>query len=342
MIASQEIVSLPEAGRMEKASRKKDRIARLLKIQMLLWQYPKGLKISEIAKKCSVSTKTIYRDFSALESELGIPIWEDGSIRGLGEGYFLPPINLTKEDAMNIFLAVRLMENLTYSYNPSTISTFQKLITIVPEPLRRYIQCTLEYLEKQPGNENNLSNFNKITQAWLSQHKIKMLYQGIKNYPVECVIEPYFIEPSIAGHSFYVIGYCEDKKIIQSYNIDLIIGNVSIEAETYKIPDTFNPISYLSTAFDIHFEEELITAKLHFDKSITNKLISTIWHPSQEMKILDDGSVMLTLKVRNNLGFRSWILGWRDNVEVVKPKVLRNQISNVAKAIVEKYHPKKI
>jgi predicted DNA-binding transcriptional regulator YafY len=325
---------------MEEISRKKDRTARLLKVQMLLWQNPKGLWIREIAKKCSVSTKTIYRDLTTLESELDIPIWEDGSKRGLGEGYFLPPINLTREEAMNIFLAIRLMQNLTYSYNPSIISTFQKLDTIVPEPLRRYIQSTIEYLEKEPKNENNLSNFNRITQAWLSQHPIRMFYKGI-NYssPKEYIIEPYFIEPSINAHSFYVIGYCRNNKTLQSYNIDLIIGNVTIEADTYQIPDSFNPISYLSASLDIHFEEELITAKLRFDKSISNKIMSTIWHPSQVLTLLDNGSVMLTLRVRDNIDFRSWILGWRDNVEVVEPKILRNQISNIASSIAQKNCP---
>lgn len=323
---------------MEKISRKKDRTARLLKIQILLWQSPKGLWIKEIANRCSVSIKTVYRDLRTLESELDIPIWEDGSKRGLSEGYFLPPINLTKEEAMNIFLAIRLMQNLTYSYNPSTISTFQKLDTIVPEPLRKYIQSTIEYLEKEPKNQTNLSNFNKITQAWLSQHPIRMFYQGI-NYnssPKEYIIEPYFIEPSITAHSFFVIGYCRNKKTIQSYNIDLIIGSVIIEADTYQIPDSFNPISYLSASLDIHFEEELIIAKLRFDKSVSNKIMSTIWHPSQVSTVLNDGSVMLTLQVRNNIDFSSWILGWRNNVEVVEPKVLRNQIASIASSIAEK------
>ena len=43
-------------------SKKRDRTARLLRIQVLLGQNPQGLKIRELAKLCSVDLRTIYRD----------------------------------------------------------------------------------------------------------------------------------------------------------------------------------------------------------------------------------------------------------------------------------------
>ena len=57
---------------------KTDRTARLLKVEHLLYQNPKGLMIEEIARLCGVSKRTTYRDLKALESELSVPIWEEG------------------------------------------------------------------------------------------------------------------------------------------------------------------------------------------------------------------------------------------------------------------------
>ena len=71
--------------------RKRDRTARLLRLQVLLAQSPLGLNIKEIAFKCYVSERTAYRDLKALEYEVGIPIWERGSKRGIVEGHFLYP-----------------------------------------------------------------------------------------------------------------------------------------------------------------------------------------------------------------------------------------------------------
>lgn len=84
---------------------KTDRIARLLKVEHLLYQNPQGLEPKEIARLCDVSVRTTYRDLDDLEHELGIPIWQESSNRGIVEGYFLPPIHFTLPEALNIFLA---------------------------------------------------------------------------------------------------------------------------------------------------------------------------------------------------------------------------------------------
>ena len=97
---------------MSKTFQKRDRTARLLKLQLLLSQYPNGIRVEKIAEKCSVSKRTAYRDLIALESELGVPLWEEGNKRGVAEGYFLPPIRFTQIEAANLFLAIRLLRNM--------------------------------------------------------------------------------------------------------------------------------------------------------------------------------------------------------------------------------------
>lgn len=82
---------------------KNNRMDRLLKTQLILWQNSQGIKVKEIARKCDVSVRTVYRDIRALESELGVPIWEEDSKIGIMDGYFLPPIKFTLEEAPVFF-----------------------------------------------------------------------------------------------------------------------------------------------------------------------------------------------------------------------------------------------
>ena len=103
---------------MSRVFGRSDRTARLLKLQILLWQYPDGIKISEIARLLSVSSKTVYRDMNALEHELKIPIWEEGSKRGIAEGYFLPPIHFTLPEAVNILLQFFIIRNTIFHFSP--------------------------------------------------------------------------------------------------------------------------------------------------------------------------------------------------------------------------------
>jgi len=159
----------------------------------LLWHHSLGIDIKEIARSCNASVRTTYRDLVALESELKVPIWQEGSKRGMVDGHFLPPVAFRQEEAINIFIASRLMHNYSYLYNPSVISTFVKLSSILPAGLREETRKTIENIENQIKDERKINNLNKVTQAWISRHGVKIRYQTpFDNAPKERIIEPYF------------------------------------------------------------------------------------------------------------------------------------------------------
>jgi predicted DNA-binding transcriptional regulator YafY len=326
---------------MAKYHGKKDRTARLLKLQMLLSEHPGGVELAQIAAGCSVSERTVFRDLKTLEYELGIPLWFNQGKYGVTEGHFLSPIVFSTEEAMNIFLAARLLQNLFYQYNPSIASTFVKLNTIVPPPLRQKIQNTLEYMKKLPINERKLDVFNKLTQAWLTQHVVTIRYLELYDQEPEMhTIEPYFIEPSIVGHSNYVIAYCRDLKKITAFKMDGIIGAVMISAETYEVPADFNAADYVNSEWDIYVNKALETVKLRFNKKIINRIMETTWHPSQTIEVQPDGSIIMTFKVRDAAYFRAFILGFGDDVEVLEPESLRQQIISMVLSLKKIYSRK--
>lgn len=323
---------------MAKYCGKKDRTARLLKIQMLLSQHPDGLKPQQIALECSVSKRTIYRDIETLERELDIPLWVNQGKYGVSEGHFLSPIVFSTEEAMNIFMAARLMQNVTYQYNPSIVSTFAKLNTIVPAQLREKIQNTLEFIKKQPVNERKLAVFNTLTRAWLAQKSVRFEYlERYHKKTFACSVDPYVIEPSVLGHSSYLIGYCHEEKKIRGFKLDTIIGNVIIKSNTYTIPFDFDAANYISSEWDVHFNQELVTVKLRFHKENSERMIETRWHPSQQIEKLNDGTVVLTFKVREISYFRAFILGFGDDMEVLEPESLREQIREIATSLKNMY-----
>jgi predicted DNA-binding transcriptional regulator YafY len=317
---------------------KRDRTARLLKLQILLWQHSSGIEIEEIARRCQVSKRTAYRDLETLESELHVPIWEDGNKRGITEGYFLPPIAFTQAEAVNIFLAVRKIQYFSPLRNSSLASTFMKLNTIVPPFLKKHIQNTIDHLENVPKDERKITNFDKLIQAWLSKHPVTIRYQEIyEKRPLDRTIEPYFIEPSARNRANYVIGYCRLKKTICTFMMDRILGDVKIETETYEIPADFNIDKYLSSAWGTFADQPVETIKLCFSNKISQAIRETMFHPSQITEMQKDGSLLLTLKVNNTGDFHSWIMSWGSEVEVLEPESLRNQIAGVVRSLIDIY-----
>jgi predicted DNA-binding transcriptional regulator YafY len=323
---------------MNTIAQKRDRTARLLRLQILLWQHPEGLEVEEIARRCLISKRTAYRDLATLESELEVPIWEEGSKRGIAQGYFLPPIAFTQAEAVNIFLAVRKMQYFMPLCNSSVASTFMKLNTIVPPFLKSQIQNTIDHLEKLPRDERKTNNFDKLIQAWLSRHAVTIQYQEIYGkQPYETTIEPYFLEPSARNRANYVIGYCREKNVIKTFIIDRILGEVKIEKETYEIPSNFNIDDYLISAWGAFADQKVETIKLRFSQRISQALKETRFHSSEIMEMQKDGSLLVTLKINNTGDFHAWIMSWGKDVEVIEPESLRNQMTDVVRSLAKIY-----
>ena len=88
---------------------------RIDRLQALLIQLQskRVIKAQEMADRFEVSLRTIYRDMRALE-EGGVPI---GAEAGIGyylmEGYHLPPVMFTREEASALLMAGKFFERHT-------------------------------------------------------------------------------------------------------------------------------------------------------------------------------------------------------------------------------------
>jgi len=323
---------------MKNIYQKRDRLARLVKIERILAQYPKGVTLKEIAKKCSISISTIYRDVKALEDEIEVPIWQKQNKWGISEGYYLTPVNFTPGEAISLLQAARLLQHLNNRFDPNIYSVFMKLNTAIPPPINQTINQILEFMEKYPKDDRKIKNLQRLTQAWISQHRVKFYYvERSSDTPIEIIIDPYFIEPLLQARSMYVIGYCQNSKFVRGYNINHIKGNVDVMPETYIIPENFNIDEFISEAWDMHHWEEFMNVKLRFHKRARNSVSDTIWHRSQVIKPQRDGSIIMTLKIRNFRTFRNWIIGWGKDVEVLEPLTLKKEITNFVKELAANY-----
>ena len=332
------IASSPGMDHPKDSFRKRDRTARLLRLLILLWQNPQGLTAEEISNNCMTSKRTVYRDLQAIESELNIPIWEEGKKRGIVEGNFLPPIAFNLEEAFNVFIASRLLQKQFRIHDPSLNSTLTKISALIPPHLRDQIKNSMEYVKTQPLETYKIKNLKLIVQAWQSQHRVKIRYQEeFSSEITEFIIEPYFMEPILSLHSIIIIAYCPLRGIIFPYNIDHIIGEVTICPDTYEIPIDYNPVDSINSAWGLPVDNEVVTVKLHFKPSSSKTIMSTIWHPSQIIELQDDGSLIATFKVRKMSGFRSWVLNWGDEVEVLEPKAFRDKLAEFGTALLKTY-----
>lgn len=313
---------------------------RLIKMWVLLHNSPQGYTIKEFAERFEVDIRTIYRDIRSLEEDLKVPVFPDGKRWKLDVKRVLPPIRFTVPEALNVFLAVRLMLGYNKRYDPNTDATFSKLGSILPQPLAEQVQTTVDWMQKFPKDEKHLRVLAKLAEAWTSQRRAKITYRSLPAAKAsERIIEPYFIEPAAPGHSSYVIAYCHRAGEMRIFKVERIEA-IELTDETYTIPADFDANKYFSAAWGIVVEGEEQTVRLKFSPEIVRLMEETIWHPSQVLEKQADGSAVMTLRVFYTYELVTWILGWGEKVEVLEPPELRKEVLQTAKAMVKIYQKK--
>jgi len=315
-----------------------DRTARLLGLMHFLYQCRHdGLSVDDIASRCGVTRRTTYRDLRALEGELHIPLWQHEGKWGIEPDYFLPPIQFSVPEALTVFLAARLMLRYSYRYDPNVASTFLKLNSIVPSPLREQIEKTLGWMREQSRNEKYLHTLNAVAEAWVSRRQIKITYRPLAaNKASERTIDPYFIEPAAPGHSSYVIGYCHYTNSLRTFKIERI-ETIQLTSEPYVIPDDFDANAYLGSSWGIVVGDKVKTIKLKCDPEIARIMQETTYHPSQVLETQSDGSAIVTFRVTQTWELLAFILQWGEKVEVLEPAKLRREVVSTARAMLDLY-----
>src|SRR3954465_1610992 len=120
-----------------------NRIDRVTAILIQL-QSRKIVKAQDIAERFNISLRTVYRDIRTLE-EAGIPlIGEAGVGYSIMDGYRLPPVMFTKEEATAFLTAEKLVEKLT---DTSTKESYRSAMYKVRSVLRSAEKDHLESIE---------------------------------------------------------------------------------------------------------------------------------------------------------------------------------------------------
>jgi len=319
-----------------------DRQVRMFKIEHLLYQCGEsGMTVDKLAEACDVSLRTTQRDLSSIEASNVFPIWRRNGCCGILIKQYLPPIRFSPSEALNLFMASRLMLGYAQRYDPDIASIFTKLNCVLPSPLTEQGQKTIEWMNTLPKNSRVVQILGRLAEAWITGRTVHISYQA---YPAEKAserdIDVYYIQPVSIGHSAYVIAYCHYMKKNRTFKVERI-ESIAILPDRYVIPRDFDANKHLSSAWGIVTDDKVETIKLRIVPDLVRLMEETVWHPSQTVKKQKDGSAVMTIQVANTWELVTWILGWGEKVEVLEPEGLRREIIKIIKNMVSAYSDQK-
>src|SRR5215468_2276795 len=125
-----------------------NRTDRLLAIVLEI-QAKKQVRAEDLAATFEVTVRTIYRDIAAL-SESGVPVVAiPGQGYSLVEGYFLPPLTFSSDEAILLLGADSVAQNFDAQYRDAAQSANHKIVAVLPDKLRQeveYLQNSIRFV----------------------------------------------------------------------------------------------------------------------------------------------------------------------------------------------------
>jgi predicted DNA-binding transcriptional regulator YafY len=132
-----------------------NRTDRLLAIVLELQRHRRSYcRAEDLATRFEVSKRTIYRDIQAL-CEAGVPITvADRQGYALVDGYFLPPLSFTTDEALILALGSDFMaHNFDHDYRIAAHSAYRKVDAVLPPLLRTQVDHLKSGLHFLPHND---------------------------------------------------------------------------------------------------------------------------------------------------------------------------------------------
>jgi predicted DNA-binding transcriptional regulator YafY len=213
-------------------SKEKPRLSRLTAILTQL-QSKRIVTAKEIAEKHDVSIRTVYRDVRTLEKS-GIPILtEEGKGYSIMEGYKLPPVMFTEEQANALILAEQLVLK---NKGASFIKDYSEAIDKIKSILRYTIKDKANLLADRTqynqvkNQERNSNNLSDLQNALTSYNLVKIEYIEKENSVTDRLIEPFAL---LNSENWYLVAWCRLRNEFRFFRPDRI-RTMEILKEKFK------------------------------------------------------------------------------------------------------------
>ncbi|HMR18789.1 MAG TPA: YafY family protein [Sphingobacterium sp.] len=300
------------------------RFDRILAIFMYLQAKPL-VTAGELADKYGVSLRTVYRDIRSLIAA-GVPIYgEAGSGYALVQGYKLPPLQFTKEEALSFVAAEKLINKYADKQLSGSFNTgLHKIKAILRSAEKQDVEFADDKLlvrgPDQFVNANVQDGLSILIDSVVSKKCVQIHYLK----PSETEIEVRRIEPIgvfVDNNFWYVMAYCHLRKDVRQFRLDriqlIILLDESFVNEYKELAYYLEKKADLPKTNVVFSVDKRIGRYLHWERQYYGFV-------REEMR---DDRVMMYFETDTSLeSFARWCLMFADLVEIIEPLALKEKI----------------
>jgi len=302
-----------------------DRISALL-VQL---QSRPIVKASEMAERFGVSLRTIYRDMHTL-SEAGVPICGNSGVGySLVEGYRLPSLMFTKEEAMAFLTAEKIIEQLTDSQNSNYfrqgMDKIRAALRAVDKKYLHDMDNTIAVYKSRNAKESLPNLLQTILSSINSRSIVEIDYINADENTSKRALEA--VGVSYSHPRWYLAAWCHLREEYRMFRLDRINNIKTTGNEHTKAHPPLE--SLLGCDVPQCLTEVVLHTSKEVSKYFTDRCYSMGLTKEQE---LANGQIEQTYMAYSLEGLARWVLANADTTTVVKPV----EVKNIIKQIIQK------
>lgn len=318
-----------------------NRLERITTILLLL-QSRKKMTAQQLANHFETSVRTIYRDVRVLE-EAGVPVGAEAGVGYfLSEGYSLPPVAFTKEEAAAMITGEKLLQQFgDVSINKEFASAMHKVRAVLRSSDKDFVETLEESISVHriksgdPNAEDFPNRFiSSIQVALVKQHLLELEYYSHHSEEItKRIIEP--IGLSFLSGSWHLFAWCRLRKAVRDFRADRI-KNLRMLDETYdkqRLPKLAEVAKLFNNPQDM--QRMVIRVNNTFVKEASQmKYYLGLVEETKHEHYTEMVFYYTPLEQ-----FARWMLMWGEFIEVVEPMELKTILTKMIASIQQHINP---
>jgi len=306
-----------------------DRISAIL-IQL---QSRRTVKASDIASRFDISLRTVYRDVKTLE-EAGIPIIGEAGIGySLVEGYRLPPVMFTRDEASAFLTAEKLVTQLTDDVNGASYSSaMYKIKAVLKSVDKDYLEVIDNHIEvlrsrNHPELKEDINPLQTILQAIAEKKILSIRYTAAyKQTPTSREIEP--VGVFYLDNHWHLIAYCRLRNDYRDFRFDRL-DHIAVTGQCFV--QVHPPLKeHLKSLYKAN---DLITIVIRIKKDIAPFLGEQRYYHGYVSENIDGDMVEMQFLTPYLEGFSRWYISFADHCTIIEPPALKEKIKSIVENI---------
>jgi len=295
---------------------------------------------TSLAKQFEISVKTAQRDIEFMRDRLNCPLQYNSSLKGYfyeDETFSLPLIYLSSGELLSLMVAKKLLEDMSGSCMADEItSVIDKITSIIQKHATSSGTMdevlSFHLIEYSPTPEEI---FRTVLEACVKKRALSLNYSSPAHGEMtERRVDPYHLFNYMG--TWHLIGYCHMRKDIRTFKINRLKNPVMLK-DTFAVRQNFMFKDYFRSSFGLMKGHDTRQVTLRFTPDKSKWISDQIWHKDQKTRVLEDGSLELSLPVTEFSEIAREILKHGSGVEVLEPESLRQIIRSEAEKILRIY-----